>query len=216
METEVIGLRMGQLRPHPVPGGYDLVHLLSIHRVLASDLYAWAGEVRDTDTHPGGTGIIHCRPQFIVSEAERVFGQLAAQEYLRGRNADAFSDGLAWMWGETTSIHPFRDVNTRSQHVFFNQLVRDAGWVIDSLRIPGDVFAHARTLAIVEDHSGIDALIRPNLLTREDAERRDRQRDRSAEHDRAFQTRQLTRDPRVLDQELDLAREHRAKLSPGP
>ena len=32
------------------------------------------------------------------------------------------------------------------------QLARDAGWVIDWSQIPGDVFAHARTLAIVEDH----------------------------------------------------------------
>ena len=45
----------------------------------------------------------------------------------------------------------------------FNQLARDAGWVIDWSQIPGDVFAHARTLAIVEDHTGIDALVRPNL-----------------------------------------------------
>ena len=42
-------------------------------------------------------------------------------------------------------------------------LTRDAGWVIDWSQIPGDVFAHARTLAIVEDHTGIDALVRPNL-----------------------------------------------------
>ncbi|GAA2535536.1 hypothetical protein GCM10009860_14910 [Microbacterium mitrae] len=103
VETEVIGQRMGELREHPIPGDYDLPHLLAIHRALTSDLYAWAGEVRDTDTHPGGTGIIHCRPQFIVAEAERVFGQLAARDYLRGLDADAFSDGLAWVWGETTT-----------------------------------------------------------------------------------------------------------------
>ena len=214
VETEVIGLRMGELREHPVPGSYDLAHLLAIHRHLARDLYEWAGEVRDTDTHPGGTGIIHCRPQFIVGEAERVFGHLAARDYLRDLDADAFSDGLAWAWGETTSIHATRDVNTRSQHVFFNQLARDAGWVIDWSRIPGDVFAHARTLPIVEDHPGLDALIRPNLLTDEDADRHDRLMERLHEHAQGFATRKTTRDPEALDRELGAARERRNRLPP--
>ncbi|HZK06072.1 MAG TPA: Fic family protein [Actinomycetaceae bacterium] len=214
VETEVIGQRMGELREHPILGRYDLAHLLAIHRHLTGDLYDWAGEVRDTDTHPGGTGIIHCRPQFIVSEAERVFGQLTARDYLRGLDADAFSDGLAWVWGETTSIHATRDVNTRSQHIFFNQLARDAGWVIDWSQIPGDVFAHARTLAIVKDSSGLDALIRPNLVTVEDAAQQDRLMGLLDGHARGFTTRQVTRDPAVLDRELDAARERRRALPP--
>ncbi|NLB47880.1 MAG: cell filamentation protein Fic, partial [Microbacteriaceae bacterium] len=163
VETAAIHQRMVELTEHPIPGRFDLAHLQAIHRHLTQDLYVWGGDIRDTDTHPGGTGIAHCRPQFIAPEAERVFDALAARDYLRGLDADAFSDGLAWVWGETTAIHPFRDVNTRSQHIMFNQLARDAGWIIDWSQIPGDVFAHARTLAIVEDHSGIDALIRPNL-----------------------------------------------------
>lgn len=214
VETEVIGQRMGELREHPIPGSYDLPHLLAIHRHLTRDLYDWAGEIRDTDTHPGGTGIIHCRPQFIVGEAERVFGQLAARDHLRGLDADAFSDGLAWVWGETTSIHATRDVNTRSQHVFFNQLARNAGWVIDWSQIPGDVFAHARTLAIVQDHSGLDALLRPNLVTVQDAEQHDRLMGLLDEHAQGFTTRQSTRDPALLDHELDAAREHRRTLPP--
>lgn len=216
-ETDFIGARMFHLREHPIDGGHDLPHLQAIHAYRTQDMYPWGGEIRDTDTHPGGTGIAHCRPAFILPETERVFGALAERDHLRGLDADAFSDGLAWVWGETTAIHPFRDVNTRSQHVFFNQLARDAGWVIDWSLIPGDVFAHARTLAIVEDHSGIDALIRPNLLTVEHAADRDRLRDRITEHARGFQTRQRTRDPQTLDRELNAARERRKRLlSPDP
>jgi len=163
VETAAIHQRMVELTENPIPGSFDLPHLQAIHRHLTGDLYVWGGDIRDTDTHPGGTGIAHCRPPFIVPEAERVFGELAARSHLRDLDEDAFSEGLAWVWGETTAIHPFRDVNTRSQHIMFNQLARDAGWVIDWSQIPGDVFAHARTLAIVEDHTGIEALIRPNL-----------------------------------------------------
>ena len=112
------------------------------------------------------------------------------------------------------AIHPFRDANTRSQHIFFTQLARDAGWIIDWSRIPGDVFAHARTLAIVENHSGIDALIRPNLHTVEDAARHDELLEQVRDHARGFSERKITRDPEVLDRELDAARERRRALPP--
>lgn len=211
-ETEIVGQRMGQLFESPLPGEFDLLHLQAVHHHLAQDLYAWAGQLRDTDTHPSGTGITHCRPQYIAIEAERVFGHLAAQNFLRGLDADAFSDALSWVWGETTAIHPFRDVNTRSQHTLFNQLARQAGWTIDWSRIPGDLFGHARTIAIVEDHSGIDALIRPNLLTSDEAAALDR--DPGADQSRALGTRPARpgRSPQELDRELDVARARRANL----
>lgn len=119
------------------------------------------------------------------------------------------------MWGETTAIHPFRDVNTRSQHVFFNQLARGAGWVIDWSQIPGDVFAHARTLAIVDAPSGIDALIRPNLHALADAVRQDRLMRLLRTHSEGFTTRRTVRDPAVLDRELDAARLRRRGLHSG-
>lgn len=137
VETAAIHQRMVEFTEHPIPGSFDLPHLQAIHRHLTGDLYVWGSDIRDTDTHPGGTGIAHCRPPFILPEAERVFGELAARNHLRGLDADAFSDGLAWVWGEMTAIHPFRDVNTRSQHILFNQLARDAGWVIDWSQISG-------------------------------------------------------------------------------
>ncbi|WP_166983017.1 Fic/DOC family protein [Paramicrobacterium fandaimingii] len=214
-ESDFIGLRLHELHENPIQGVFDLEHLKSIHAHLAQDLYTWGGEIRDTDTHPGGTGIAHCRPPFIVAEAERVFGTLADEEYLRGLDADTFSDRLAWVWGEVTSIHPFRDINTRSQHVFFNQLAREAGWVIDWAQIPGELMAHARTLAIIEDHTGIDALIRPNLLTVAEAQHRDSVAVSAGTHAGRALARMTRRDPEALDRELDAVRERRNGLRPG-
>ena len=76
------------------------------------------------------------------------------------------------------------------------------------------MFAHARTLAIVEDHSGLDALIRPNLVTVEDAAQHDRLMGLLDEHARGFTARQVARDPAVLDRELNAARERRRALPP--
>src|SRR5690606_279905 len=99
-------------------------------------------------------------------------------------------------------------------HIMFNQLTRDAGWVIDWSQIPGDVFAHARTLAIVEDHTGIDALIRPNLH-RLDAGGRAGEA-LTVEQVRSFQARGISRTPDVLDRELDAARRRRSRSGPEP
>jgi cell filamentation protein len=107
---------------------------------------------------------------------------------------------------------PSEIVFTRSQHVFFNQLTRDAGWVIDWSRIHGDLFAHARTLAIIEDHSGLDALIRPQLHPLAQAVEEDRVRGRTLQREHGFHGRARVRGMRELDAALDAAREERERL----
>lgn len=162
-ETATVMARLSELLLSPLPGGYDLDHLCAIHAHLVRGFYTWGGQLRLTETGPGGTGITHCRPQFIPAEAARIFAALAEREHLRGLDADGFAAGLAWLWGEATVLHPFRDVNTRSQFVFFNQLSRQAGWVIDWSLIDPFLFGYARTVSMVSDERGIEALLHPAL-----------------------------------------------------
>lgn len=194
---------MSALKVRPVDGDFDLGHLQAIHAALVEGFYAWGGQLRDTDTGPGGTGIAHCRPEFIRPETDRVFGSLAGQGYLKNLSRDEFSQALAWVWGETTAIHPFRDVNTRSQFIFFNQLAEQAGWIIDWSRIDPYVFAHARTRAITVSEDGIDALLYPALRRLEDNDAQDAQAgDRGSTH---F----VNVDPDSLNQALHEALERR-------
>ena len=158
-------------------------------------------------------------PQTVTQESQRrpisrYAGRGRSSRSLRGLETRGTASCCIRSKSSRLAIHPFRDVNTRSQHVFFNQLARDAGWIIDWSQIPGDVFAHARTLAIVQDPSGLDALIRPSLVTVEDAEQHDRLMGLLQEHAQGFTTRKSTRDPAVLDRELDTARERRRTLPP--
>lgn len=215
VETAAIGQRLIDLQNNPVPGRYDLAHLQAIHRRLTQDLYAWGGTLRDTDTGPGGTGLAHCRPQFIPAEADRIFAALADMNYLRERDADTFSQGLAWVWGETTVLHPFRDVNTRTQHVFFNQLATDAGWVIDWERVDPYVFAHARTVAIARDETGIDALLRPALIPAAEVARHDGLRTRMEQVQQEFFRPRARRTRETLDTQLHAAIEHRQQKLTG-
>ena len=48
-EHSFTSLRGGELLKNPVKGDYDLGHLQEIHRRLFSDVYQWAGQVRDFD-----------------------------------------------------------------------------------------------------------------------------------------------------------------------
>lgn len=137
-------------------------------------------------------------------------------DHLRGRDRSGFSEGLAWTWGETTAIHPFRDVNTRSQFTLFNQLAVEAGWVIDWNQIDPHVFAHARTVAIFRDAEGLDALLYPALVPaasipeRELAERMEQA---AAEFTRPRPRREMD----ALDHELRAAVQRRAhRLDPDP
>lgn len=215
-ERRVVHAHMADLALVPIPGSFDLAHLQAIHAALVEGFYGWGGRLRDTDTGPGGTGIAHCRPEFIPVEATRIFTALTRMGYLRGRAADEFSTGLAWVWGETTVLHPFRDVNTRSQFVFFNQLAADAGWVIDWNKIDPRVFAHARTVAIFRDEAGIDALLYPALLRLEDVTgREDLQRQIDQTKDTFF-TRRLSPSRDVLDAMLRDALERRRRNLADP
>lgn len=115
-------------------------------------------------------------------------------------------------------LHPFRDVNTRSQFVFFNQLSEQAGWVIDWNLIDAHVFAHARTMAIVRDEKGIDALLRPALVSAADLGRREELRERMEQTRTEFFRPRPARDRGALDAELEKAlRRREAQLGdPNP
>lgn len=97
------------LRLEPVPDRLDFDYLKYIHRRMFSRLLTWAGEVRDVDTQAEGTGIAHCRPEYIEPAATDLFRKLASEDYLRALDAREFADRLADRWGELSAIHPCRD-----------------------------------------------------------------------------------------------------------
>lgn len=200
-ETAIIGLRARELALHPIPGDFDLPHLQAIHARLVEGFYTWGGELRDTNTGPEGTGMAHCLPEYIPAESAPDFGALAGMNHLQALDRDEFSRGLAWTWGEITAIHPFRDINTRSQFVFFNQLAASAGWLIDWNRIDPHVFAHARIRAIAVSEDGIDALLCPALIPFDAHEEPDggSRMLRSADE---FTRPRAAREPELLEQEL--------------
>ena len=137
-------------------------------------------------------------------------------DHLRGRDREQFSAGLAWTWGEVTAIHGFRDVNTRSQFVFFNQLAESAGWLIDWNQIDPHVFAHARTRAIARSEDGLDALLHPALVPARGLDGQEI-RTRMLRSATEFTRPRVSRERELLDRELRAALRRRAnQLDPDP
>lgn len=126
---------------------YDLDYLRSIHRRMFGDIFDWAGEFRTTDVHAAGTDIHYLAHAEVGPRAERLFDELAEQDYLRGLDSFEFCMRLARHWGELARIHPFRDGNTRSQTLYVARLARDAGHPIDWSRVDVEHLRGARLSA---------------------------------------------------------------------
>lgn len=120
--------RVLELEQDPIDGQFDFTHLQAIHHYILQDVYGWAGDLRTSDT--GAFGFPHARPQFLRNELDRVFTQIAA-EPPSTTDQDAATDTIAAHWSELTLVHPFRDGNSRSQRVFFDQMFRHSGWAVD-------------------------------------------------------------------------------------
>lgn len=137
--------RVVQLEQSPIPGQFDFAHLRAIHRYILQDVFDWAGELRTSDT--GAFGIPHARPQFLTDELDRVFTQIAGQSPST-TDRDAATDTIAAHWSELTLVHPFRDGNSRSQRVFFDQMFCHYGWALDWADVDAAAAHAARHMSV--------------------------------------------------------------------
>jgi cell filamentation protein len=126
-EREITHAALILLDESPVTPGYDLPHLQEIHHRIFGDIYEWAGQIR---TVAIAKGTMFCLPEYIDSSAAVIFGELHAEDCLRGLRRDAFVGRLTHYLGEVNALHPFREGNGRAQRAFFGQLARDAGFTL--------------------------------------------------------------------------------------
>jgi cell filamentation protein len=134
LEEHYTRTRLLELRAKPVPGRIDYDHMKAIHAYVFQDVYDWAGQERTAPNGPmfkEGHAYYPAGPA-LTTAAEAEYSKIAATDYLRGMNRDAFVAELAERWGELNVIHSFREGNTRTQFVFFSQLCEQAGYQLDT------------------------------------------------------------------------------------
>jgi cell filamentation protein len=132
-EYDLTRARLKELHLQPIEGRFDLKHLQDVHRHVFQDVYDWAGQLRRVDISKGDH-------RFVPSEMLRtvgamVFGRLAADQHLRGREKPEFVDGLTRHYGAINALHPFREGNGRSTQIFIADLAQQAGFVVDYTKV---------------------------------------------------------------------------------
>ena len=157
VETNHAFVRDAQLQDHRLDGGYDLPHLQAFHRHLFGDVYPWAGDFRTVNI--ARTGMFgdwrHIRDYL-----DEVFGNLAAEDHLRGLSGDQVVARAAHYLGEVNAAHPFRDGNDRTQRAFFRQLLRDAGWSLRWSKVTPEDNEHASEASLNGDNGPLEEVLR--------------------------------------------------------
>ncbi len=125
-EREITSISIHDIKYSSPP--YNLKYLQNIHKTLFSELYDWAGEIRNVDISKGGTRF--CTATRIVPEIAKLFKNLESESYLT-HSGDNFAMKLAEYYAEFNMIHPFREGNGRVQRLFFEHLASYNNYGLD-------------------------------------------------------------------------------------
>ncbi len=143
---------------------FDFDCLLGIHRQLFSEIYDFAGKVRTVNISKPDSPVPFCYVDFIPSEAARIFGELAHDNYLVGLDQPEFSEKLAYYASELNALHPFREGNGRTTRLFLDLLCNHAGYFIDFSLASRRAILHADTEAFSGNLQPIKDLYRQIIL----------------------------------------------------
>lgn len=125
------------------PGGrLDYQRYKAIHHHFFQDVYEWAGQSRKIRTAKGGNWF--CYPEYIDSQMDKIFAELATEEYLStSEDIDVFADRASYYISEINAVHPFREGNGRSQLTLLNILFEMNGYDMDENMLEPDQFNDA-------------------------------------------------------------------------
>jgi cell filamentation protein len=123
-----------RLHANLVRGAFDKAHLKAIHVRIFQNIYLWAGEFRRVNMHRAAS-YPFAAVQFMERNLDSTFAKLAAENRLKGLNANAFAGRAAYYLGELNTIHPFREGNGRTQREFIRELAAAAGHRINWGRV---------------------------------------------------------------------------------
>lgn len=143
---------------------FDFDYLLHLHKLLFEDIYDFAGKVRTVNISKPNSPVPFCYVDFIPSEATRIFGELARDNYLIGLDQPEFSEKLAYYASELNALHPFREGNGRTNRLFLLLLCRNAGYFIDFSLASRRAILHADTEAFSGNLQPIKDLYRQIIL----------------------------------------------------
>lgn len=134
-EADYVVYRLKDLVMNPIPGDYDVQHLMDMHYFLFQDLYDWAGKPRIISIYKeedilGGMSVEYSDPFDIVKDVQDILKEMRNKKWQRMERKEIskeLSESLAKLW----KIHPFREGNTRTTVTFCCQYADEVGITIN-------------------------------------------------------------------------------------
>jgi cell filamentation protein len=133
-EAAESGAAIIRLKINPIKGAFDSVHLKAIHARIFQNIYPWAGEFRQVNLRRSAS-YYFALVQFKETNLKNTLAKLAAENHLKGLDANTFANRAAYYLGELNTIHPFREGNGRTQREFIRELAAEAGHCINWNRV---------------------------------------------------------------------------------
>ncbi len=142
-EYRITDEKIGQVLANYHPLEFNIACLLDIHRQLFDTIYPFAGKIRTVNISKPDSPVPFCYADFILPEANRIFSELAKDQYLRKLPIEDFSAKLAYYAAELNALHPFREGNGRTTRLFLVLLARNAGYLLDYAQASRNEILHA-------------------------------------------------------------------------
>ena len=122
------------------------------------------GPVRSAPCASQSREILFAFPENIEDQGAKLFTELRAADYLKGRSGTRFAEGAAHFLAELNAIHAFREGNGRSQLTFFGLLAEAAGHPVKFSKLDPEAMLHAMVASFEGDESELAKVIK-RLIT---------------------------------------------------
>ncbi len=99
-----------------------------------------------------------CNVGRVEPEANKIFRQLRADNWLEGVSRSELVQKIAEYYGDLNMIHPFREGNGRTQRMLFEQIIINAGYQIDWSQVEEAEWLQANIDAVICDYRALVAV----------------------------------------------------------
>lgn len=121
----------------------------TLHHRLFSDLYEWAGKIRNINISKKGT--VFCKLDDIERIGVLKFKRLQKLDFLKNLTKEEFVEELTELYNDLNMLHPFREGNGRTLRLFITLLVRNADYNISFAECDSDLLLIATIKAAQGD-----------------------------------------------------------------
>jgi len=135
-EARIAAVALIVLEDDRLKGATDENRFKATHRAIFENLYDWAGTYRNnvgrmTKGRATGRVVTYGNSENVPGEMNRVFRELAAENYLVGLDQEKFAERITYFYSEIDSTHPCREGNSRTLRQFSADIALAAGYELD-------------------------------------------------------------------------------------